>query len=155
MDLVLPMIEAFARRREGRMKAPARWAALSAGFALTGLALGGCSMSIAGFIDPSPTGAVKSRFYPFAQEDWAKAEPALIAAIRASVGDDPVLWSNAASGRSGVVVGVGSRFARGGATCRAFVARISDQGTPRDVEGSACEKAGDVTVSDAGPFPRV
>lgn len=132
------------------MGAPVRWAALTAG-----LALAGCSMSIPGFIDASPTGALKSPFYPFAQEDWAKAEPALIAAIRAGVGDDPVLWSNATSGRSGVVVGVGARFARGGATCRAFVARISENGTAKDVEGSACEKAGDVTVSDAGPFPRV
>jgi surface antigen len=137
------------------MGAPARRAALAAGLALAGFALDGCSMSIPGFIDASPTGAVKTPFYPFAQEDWAKAEPALIAAIRAGVGDDPALWSNAASGRSGVVAGVGARFARGGATCRAFVARIQDSGTPRDVEGSACEKAGDVTVSDAGPFPRV
>ena len=132
------------------MSAPARLAALAAG-----LALAGCSMSIPGFIDASPTGALKTPFYPFAKEDWAKAEPALIAAIRAGVGDDPAPWSNATSGRSGVVVGVGARFARGGATCRAFVARISDNGTPRDVEGSACEKAGDVTVSDAGPFPKV
>jgi surface antigen len=144
------MIEAFARRRERRMSAQAQLAALTAV-----LALGGCSMSIPGFIDASPTGAVKNPSYPFAQEDWAKAEPALIAAIRAGAGDDPAQWSNEASGRSGVVVGVGARFAKSGANCRAFVARISDNGAAREVQGSACEKAGDVTLSDAGPLPKV
>lgn len=137
------------------MAAAARLAVAAAALALAGFALGGCTVSIPGFIDASPTGAVRTPFYPFAQEDWAKAEPALVAAIRAGAGDDPAQWSNEASGRSGVVVGVGSRFAKGGATCRAFVARISDNGTGREVEGSACEKAGDVTVSDAGPLPKV
>jgi len=137
------------------MAAAARLAALASALALAGSALGGCSMSIPGFIDASPTGALKTPFYPFAQEDWAKAEPALIAAIRAGAGDDPAPWRNEASGRRGVVVGVGSRFAKDGATCRAFVARISDNGAEREVEGSACEKGGDVRVSDAGPFPKV
>jgi surface antigen len=149
------MIEAFAHRREGRMAAAARLAALASGLAAAGLSLCGCSMSIPGFIDAAPTGALRTPFYPFAQEDWAKAEPALLAAIRAGVGAEPAPWSNEASGRSGVVVGVGTRFAKDGATCRAFVARITDNGTGRDVEGSACEKAGEVRVSDAGPFPKV
>ena len=139
-------------RSEGRV---ARRGAVAAIFALMGFGLGGCSMSIPGFIDASPTGAVKSPVYPFAPEDWAQAEPAVIAAIRAGLGDDPAQWSNEASGRSGVVVGVGARFAKGGATCRAFVARIRDSEAARDVEGSACEKGGGVTLSDAGPFPKV
>ncbi|HXT09319.1 MAG TPA: hypothetical protein VN715_20575 [Roseiarcus sp.] len=134
----------------GGLAATGRLAALAAA-----LALAGCSMSIPGFIDASPTGGLKTPSYPFAQEDWGKAEPALIAAIRAGAGEEPALWSNQASGRSGAVVGVGARFAKAGATCRAFVARISDSGAARAVEGSACEKAGAVTVSDAGPFPKV
>jgi surface antigen len=130
------------------------------GFALAGIlvvsaGLAGCSMPIPGFIDISPTGSVKSSSYPFTSEDWPKAAPALIAAIRAGAGDDPASWSNADSGRRGLVVGIGSRFARGGATCRAFVAKISDNGEEREVQGSACEKAGDVTLSDAAPFKGV
>jgi hypothetical protein len=33
-----------------------------------------------------------------------------------------------------------------------FVARISDAGDARAVQGAACEKSGEVTVSDAAPF---
>ena len=66
-------IKAFVPQREGRYAA--------FGFAaLAALGLAGCSMPIPGFIDATPTGSVKSRSYPFAEEDWAKAEPALLAA---------------------------------------------------------------------------
>jgi hypothetical protein len=109
-------------------------------------------MSIPGFVDASPTGSVKSANYPFATEDWLKAEPAVIAAIRADEGDDPAQWRNAASGRRGAVVGIGARFARSGATCRAFVARINENGESRAVQGDACDKAGAVTLSNATPF---
>ena len=109
-------------------------------------------MSIPGFVDPTPTGSVKSKTYPFADEDWSKAEPALIAAVRADAGDDPVHWSNTGSGRRGAVEGVGARFQREGATCRAFVARITGDGDARAVQGAACEKSGEVTLSDAAPF---
>jgi surface antigen len=147
-EMNVQSITTFRGRREGLS-----WARLAA---LTGgLALAGCSMPIPGFIDASPTGSVKSATYPFAQEDWAKAEPAVIAAIRADAGDDPARWSNADSGRAGLIVGVGGRFAKGGATCRAFVARIADNGDSRAVEGDACEKAGDVTLSNAAPFKGV
>src|SRR4051794_3479599 len=105
------------------------------------LALSGCSMPIPGFIDPAPTGSVKSAGYPFASEDWPKAEPALIAAIRAGAADDPALWSNAETGRKGSIVAVGARFNRAGATCRAFVARIGENDATRAVQGDACEKA--------------
>lgn len=109
-------------------------------------------MSIPGFIDRTPTGSVRSPNYPFADEDWAKAEPALLAAIRADGADDPAQWNNAESGRRGTVVPIGGRFARDGATCRAFVARIGEAGENRSVQGAACEKRGAVTVSDAGPL---
>jgi surface antigen len=109
-------------------------------------------MSIPGFVDPSPTGAIRSTDYPFAKEDWPKAEAALIAVIGADVGADPTSWSNDESGRSGSVVGVGARFARAGATCRAFIARIEEDRKTRAAEGAACEKAGEVTISDAAPF---
>jgi surface antigen len=113
-------------------------------------------MSIPGFVDPSPTGAIRSPDYPFAKEDWPKAETALIAAIDADAGADPgadpASWSNEESGRSGSVVGVGARFARAGATCRAFIARIEEDHKTRAAEGAACEKAGQVTISDAAPF---
>jgi surface antigen len=141
-------IMAFGTRGEGR--APA-WAAA---IVFAG-GLAGCSMQIPSFIDASPTGSAKSATYPFAQEDWAKAQPALLAAIRADESDDPAQWSNATSGRRGVIVGVGARFAKGGATCRAFVARIADNGESRATQGDACEKAGDVTVSDAAPVKGV
>ncbi len=116
------------------------------------LALSGCSMSIPGLIDRTPTGAVKSANYPFASEDWPKAEPALIAAIRADAADDPALWNNAGTGRKGSVAAVGARFNRAGATCRAFVARIGEDGETRAVQGDACEKAGAVTISGGAPF---
>lgn len=109
-------------------------------------------MSIPGFVDPTPTGSVKSKTYPFAEEDWSKAQPALIAAIRADAGDDPARWSNSGSGRHGAVEGIGARFQRSGATCRAFVARINEDGDARAVDGAACEKSGEVTVSDAALF---
>jgi surface antigen len=112
-------------------------------------------MPIPGLIDLSSTGTVRPATYPFAKEDWPKAEPALIAAIRAGSGDDPAEWNNADSGRRGVIVGLGSRFARGGATCRTFLARIVDNGDERAMQGSACEKAGDVTLSDAAPLKGV
>ena len=139
---------AFAVRREGRARALAR-PAVAVG---VGLWLAGCSMSIPGFVDRAPTGSIKSKTYPFAEEDWAKAEPALIAAIRADASDDSSLWNNAASGRRGAVAGIGSRFERGGATCRAFLARIGEDGETRAMEGAACMKAGEVTISDAAPF---
>ena len=141
-------IEAFASRREGRGAALLRSGAVVAAI----LWLSGCSMSIPGFVDPSPTGAIKSKTYPFAEEDWPKAEAALIAAIRSDAGDDPAQWTNSASGRRGAVAGLGVRFQRAGATCRVFVARISDEGAARAVQGAACEKSGEVTVSDAAPF---
>ena len=50
------------------------------------------------------------------------------------------------------MVGVGARFDKAGATCRAFVARINDNGENRAMQGDACEKAGDVTLSDAAPL---
>jgi surface antigen len=109
-------------------------------------------MSIPGFVDPSPTGAIKSKTYPFAEEDWAKAEPAVMAAIRADAGDDPAVWSNSGSGRRGAVEAVGARYQRAGADCRMFVARISESGEAHAVQGSACAKAGEVTISNAAPF---
>src|SRR5579863_3165111 len=111
--MALQTIMTFASRREGRVCVLLPAIALAAGLA-------GCSMPIAGFIDAAPTGTVKSATYPFAREDWAKAEPAMIAAIRAEAADDPAQWSNAESGRRGVVIGVGARFVKGGATCRGF-----------------------------------
>jgi hypothetical protein len=114
--------------------------------------LSGCSMSIPGFVDPSPTSSIKSKTYPFAEEDWAKAEPALMAAIRADDGDDPARWSNTASGRGGAVEAVGARYERGGANCRGFVARITDAGDAHAVQGAACDKAGQITITDATPF---
>jgi surface antigen len=143
--MTLQTIVTFASRCEGRFGAVALALALTAG-------LGGCSMPISGFIDPAPTGSVKSASYPFAQEDWAKAEPAMIAAIRADAADDPAQWSNSSSGRHGSVVGVGARFDKGGATCRAFIARIAENGESRAVQGNACEKSGEVTLSDAAPL---
>ncbi len=109
-------------------------------------------MQIHGFIDASPTGSAKSATYPFAQEDWPKAEPAMIAAIRADAADDPAQWSNAASGRRGSIVGIGASFAKGGATCRAYIARISENGESRAAQGDACEKAGQVTLSAGAPL---
>ena len=143
MSVHLQIIKANPPRREG-------FALFAA--ALMELGLSGCSMSIPGFIDATPTGAVKAANYPFASEDWPKAEPALIAAIRADAADDPSLWSNAATGRKGSVVAVGARFTKSGATCRAFVARIGGDGDTRAVQGDACEKAGAVTISDGAPF---
>jgi surface antigen len=141
--MALQTIVTFLARCEGRGAALALL--LAAGLA-------GCSMPIPGFIDASPTGAVKSATYPFAKEDWPKAEPAVIAAIRSDSGDDPAQWSNSDSGRRGVVVGVGARFDKAGATCRAFVARINDNGESRAMQGDACEKAGDVTLTAAAPL---
>ncbi len=141
-------IEAFASRREGRSATLLRYSAAVAAM----LWLSGCSMPIPGFVDASPTGAVKTKTYPFAEEDWSKAEAALITAIRADNGDDAAQWSNSASGRRGAVAGLGARFQRSGATCRVFVARISGEGDAHAVQGAACEKSGEVTVSDAAPF---
>jgi surface antigen len=143
-------IKVFVRRCEGRGSIAAHLGVLAAV-----LALPGCSFPIPGFIDASPTGSVRAPTYPFDQEDWAKAQPALIAAIGANSADDPPRWVNDASGRSGVVVGVGARFAKGGATCRAFVARIFENDDARQAEGSACLKGGEVTLTDAAPFPKV
>lgn len=138
-------IVTFASRREGRGLAFASALILAAGLA-------GCSMSIPSFVDASPTGVVKSATFPFAEEDWPKAAPAMLAAIRAAAADDPAQWSNADSGRRGLIVGIGARFAKGAATCRAYVARISENGDSRAVQGDACEKAGQVTLSDAAPL---
>ncbi len=41
---------------------------------------------------------------------------------------------------------------KSGATCRAFVARIAENGETRAVQGDACEKAGGVTLSDTAPL---
>ena len=56
---------------------------------------------------------------------------------------------------AGAVVGVGASFPRGGATCRAFVARINDKDREQDAQGAACEKGGEVTLSDTAPFKGV
>jgi surface antigen len=124
-----------------------RLAALAAALSLTG-----CSMPIKGFVDAAPTGAIKSKTYPFADEDWAKAAPALSAAIRADASDDPAPWANADSGRRGTVAGIGARYDKGGATCRAFVAKIGDDRDTRIAQGAACLKADEVTISEAAPF---
>ena len=141
MRIRLRSIKAFLGPRERRVAA----------FAFT-LALGGCSMPIPGLIDRAPTGAIRSPTYPFAEEDWPKAEPALLASIRAEAGDDPAAWVNEASGRRGAVAAVGASFAKAGATCRSFVARILDGEEKVAVQGSACEKDGAVKLSDVGPF---
>lgn len=138
------LIKVLAPRRERRAT---RFVA--AALALT---LPGCSMSIPGFVDLAPTGSARSAPYPFAKEDWAKAKLAVIAAIRAEADADPAPWRNAASGRGGVVVGIGARYAADGATCRAIVTRISEDGGHRDIEAAACLKADEVTVTDAAPF---
>ena len=139
----MQIIMASTPRREG-------FALLTAG--ALALALSGCSMSIPGLIDRTPTGSVKSATYPFANEDWPKAEAALIAAIRADAADDPALWNNAETGRKGSIAAIGARFTRAGAACRAFVARIDGDGDPRAVQGDACEKAGAVTISGGAAF---
>ena len=141
MRVRLASIKAFLPPRERRLAVLAVLAAL-----------GGCSMPIHGLIDRAPTGAIRSATYPFAEEDWPKVEPALRAAIRAEAGDDPAAWTSEASGRRGAVVGVGTSFAKAGATCRGFVARIRDGEQGQAVQGSACEKDGAVTLSDIGPF---
>ncbi len=112
-------------------------------------------MSIPGFVDPSPTGAIRSPNYPFAKEDWPQAKAALIDAIQAAAGADPSAWRNDDTGRRGAIVGVGARFARAGATCRAFIARFEEDRETHTAQGSACEKAGEVTISDAGPLRAV
>ncbi|MDE3177136.1 MAG: hypothetical protein KGM15_13625 [Pseudomonadota bacterium] len=139
----MQIIKASTSRREG--------VSLSVTLVLL-TALSGCSMSIPGLIDRTPTGAIKSPSYPFASEDWSKAEPALLAVIRADAADDPAQWSNEDSGHKGSVAAVGARFNKGGAACRAFVARIAEDGEVRAVQGDACEKAGAVTISGGAPF---
>jgi len=106
-------------------------------------------MPIPGFIDPAPTGSIKSPTYPFAQEDWPKAQAALIAAVHA---DDAAEWRNADSGGQGTVVGVGPAYAKAGATCRAFEARIGNGDEKHAIQGAACEKDGKATISDVGAF---
>jgi hypothetical protein len=122
---------------------------------LAALALSGCSMSIPGFVDKTPTGSVRPPTYPFAQEDWDKAQPAVLAAIRAEDGEDPASWSNDASGHKGMVIGIGARITRNGSTCRAIVARILEGDASRTAQGDACEKAGAVTLTDAAPLKGV
>jgi len=112
------------------------------------LALGGCSMPIGGLIDPLPTASVKSPTYPFAAEDWPKAQVALLAAIRA----DEVMDWRAESGGQGTVVGVGPSYAKAGATCRAFEARIGKGEEKHAIQGAVCEKDGKATISDVGAF---
>jgi hypothetical protein len=134
-------ITAFARRRE------------RGGYVLlAALALSGCSMPIAGFIDPAPTGAIKSPTYPFAEEDWPKAQAALISAVRA---DDVAEWRNADSGAQGTVVGVGPAYPKGAATCRAFEARIGKGEEKHAIQGATCVKDGKATISDVGAFKGV
>jgi hypothetical protein len=133
-------ITVFVRRCERR-----GLAALAFGAAL---GLAGCSMPIPGFIDPAPTGSVKSPSYPFADEDWPKAQAALISAIRA---DDVAQW-RADSGGQGSIVGVGPTYAKGGATCRAFEARIDKGEEKHAIQGAACEKDGKATISDVEAF---
>ena len=137
--IVVNPIKAFAPRCERRL----------AVFALAAvLALGGCSMPIGGLIDPLPTASVKSPTYPFAAEDWPKAQGALLAAIRA---DEVADW-RAESGGEGTVVGVGPAYAKAGATCRAFEARIDKGEEKHAIQGAVCEKDGKATISDVGAF---
>ena len=133
-------ITAFARRRERRALALALAAVLS---------LGGCSMPIPGFIDAAPTGSVKSPTYPFAEEDWPKAQAALMSAVRA---DEVAEWRNAESGGQGTVVGVGPAYPKGAATCRAFEARLGKGEEKHAIQGAACVKDGKATISDVGAF---
>jgi len=112
------------------------------------LALGGCSVPISGLIDPLPTASVKSPTYPFATEDWPKAQVALLAAIHA---DEVADW-RAESGGQGTVVGVGETYAKAGATCRAFEARIGKGEEKHAIQGAVCDKDGKATISDVGAF---
>ena len=139
----VPHIVTIWVRREGL--------ALAATLALSG-ALSGCSVPIPGLIDYAPTGAIHPATYPFAQEDWDSARPALAAAIAAAPGAAPAPWANATSGQHGMVTGVGARYARAGANCRAFVSRIGEGEAAKAAQGEVCERDGDVKISDAAPF---
>ncbi len=143
------MIGVYGMLCEWRKVAPRRLGVVAA-LAAT---LGGCSMSIPGFIDAQPTGSIKAKFAPFATEDWPVVEPVLRSALKAEAGADPSAWANADTGRRGEVLAVGSAFPRDGAVCRAFTARIDDSGTSRRMQATGCEKGGKVvTISDAAPF---
>jgi hypothetical protein len=143
------MISAYGVSREWRKVATRRIiaaAALAAG-------LGGCSMSIPGFIDRQPTGSIRPKTYPFAAEDWSVVEPVLRASLRAEEGADPATWANADSGRRGEVLGVGRAFTRDGAVCRTFTARIEEAGASRRMQATGCESRDkDLAISDAAPF---
>jgi hypothetical protein len=120
-------------------------------------AMGGCSISMPGpaLIDLEPTGSIRAKASanPIDERDWPVAEPAMRAMIRADATAKAETWTNPETGRNGQFAAVASSFTRGGATCRAFVARIDAADGASAVQGVGClGEGGKIAFSDIAPW---
>jgi len=130
--------------------------------ALAALSLGGCAvtMPITSLVpDRDTTGSVAparaiSPLSPdLGTEDWRRARAALAVALDPQGNGSSVNWENPDTLLKGTFAPVGGPFVKNDLVCRAFVASLAGQDTPRWLQGSACRPSGgEWTIQDVKPW---
>lgn len=71
-------------------------------------------------------------------EDWRRAQAALGLAVDPQGNGAPVSWDNPESGLKGSFVAAGPLYLLENRVCRSFVATLSTQSPPAQLQGSTC-----------------
>lgn len=92
--------------------------------------------------EPEITGSISKAASPLSprlnDEDWRRAQAAMILAVDPVGNGQPVRWDNPESGHKGQFVAAGPLFLMENRICRPFTAELTTKGEDKTVNGSTC-----------------
>ncbi len=108
------------------------------------LAASGCSLNL-GIVtlqDTETTGSISKPVSPLSprlnDEDWRRAQAALVLAVDPQGNGAPVGWDNPESGHKGRFVAAGPLFLMENRICRPFSAEVIAKGEESQLRGNSC-----------------
>lgn len=92
--------------------------------------------------DPEVTGSISTAASPLSpklnEEDWRRAQSALVLAVDPQGNGAPVAWDNPETGLKGSFVAAGPLFLMENRICRPFAAEVNAKGEESHLAGSSC-----------------
>ena len=92
--------------------------------------------------DNDVTGSIETPASPLSprlnEEDWRRAQSALVLAVDPQGNGTPVAWDNPESGAKGSFVAAGPLFLMENRICRPFSAEVNAKGQASSLAGSSC-----------------
>jgi len=92
--------------------------------------------------EPEVTGSITKPATPLSprlnDEDWRRAQAALVLAVDPQGNGAPVSWDNPESGHRGSFVAAGPLFLQENRICRPFAAEVNAKGDESHLSGNSC-----------------